>query len=53
MSTFHAVADEELIEIPSPFQEPRVAYKELEPRKVDNLTLIDGKTFSATARSMA
>lgn len=48
MSTLSAISNEELIEIPSPFQEPRIAYKELEPRKVDNLTLIDGKTFSAT-----
>jgi glycogen debranching enzyme len=48
MSTPSAINNEELIEIPSPFQEPRIAYKELEPRKVDNLTLIDGKTFSAT-----
>lgn len=48
MSTLPAITDEQLIEIPSPFQEPRIAYKELEPRKVDNLTLIDGKTFSAT-----
>src|SRR5215475_15071682 len=51
MSTFPAITDEELVAIPSPFQEPRVAYKELEPRKVDNLTLIDGKTFSATTVS--
>jgi len=49
MSAFPIVADDELIEIPSPFEEPRLAYKELEPRKVDNLTLIDGKTFSATS----
>jgi glycogen debranching enzyme len=27
--------------------EPRLAFQTLEPRKVDNLTLIDGKTFSA------
>src|SRR5580700_692391 len=51
MSTFPTISDEELVAIPSPFQEPRVAYKELEPRKVDNLTLIDGKTFSATSVS--
>ncbi len=48
MSTYPTITKEQLIEIPSPFQEPRVAYKELQPRKVDNLTLIDGKTFSAT-----
>ena len=51
MSPFTTINDEELIAIPSPFEEPRVAYKELEPRKVDNLTLIDGKTFSATSVS--
>ena len=49
MSTFATITEEELVAIPSPFQEPRVAYNELEPRKVDNLTLIDGKTFSATS----
>src|SRR5271165_3282594 len=48
MSTYLTIPYEELVAIPSPFQEPRVAYKELEPRKGDNLTLIDGKTFSAT-----
>ena len=51
MSTFASISNDELIPIPSPFEEPRVAYKELEPRKVDNLTLIDGKTFSATSVS--
>src|ERR1700761_4867646 len=48
MSTFLTIPDEQLVEIPSPFLEPRLAFQELEPRKVDNLTLIDGKTFSAT-----
>lgn len=48
MSTYLTIPDEQLVEIPSPFLEPRVAYQQLEPRKVDNLTLIDGKTFSAT-----
>jgi glycogen debranching enzyme len=43
-----AISEDQLIEIPSPFLEPRVAFQALEPRKVDNLTLIDGKTFSAT-----
>lgn len=51
MNRFSTVSDDELVAIPSPFEEPRVAYKELEPRKVDNLTLIDGKTFSATSVS--
>jgi glycogen debranching enzyme len=48
MSTNRTIPDEQLVEIASPFLEPRVAYKALEPRKLDNLTLIDGKTFSAT-----
>src|SRR5579863_5824862 len=47
MSPF-TIPYEELIEIPSPHLEPRLAFHTLEPRKVDNLTLIDGKTFSAT-----
>src|SRR5689334_12668418 len=48
MSPFLSISDEKLVEIPSPHVEPRLAFQELEPRKVDNLTLIDGKTFSAT-----
>jgi glycogen debranching enzyme len=48
MSTYLTIPYGELIEIPSPHLEPRLAYQALEPRKVDNLTLIDGKTFSAT-----
>ena len=47
MSLF-TIPYEELIEIPSPYLEPRLAFHSLEARKVDNLTLIDGKTFSAT-----
>jgi glycogen debranching enzyme len=47
MSTYLEIP-EELVEIPSPHLEPRIAFQTLEPRKVDNLTLIDGKTFSAT-----
>ena len=38
----------ELVEIPSPYVEPRIAFQTLEPRKVNNLTLIDGKTFLST-----
>lgn len=38
----------ELVEIPPPYPEPRLAYQHAEPRKVNNLTLIDGKTFLAT-----
>src|SRR6516165_7540865 len=48
MSRHLGIADSTLVEIPSPQVEPRLAFQELEPRKVDNLTLIDGKTFSAT-----
>ncbi|MCI0353379.1 MAG: hypothetical protein L0Z53_28505 [Acidobacteriales bacterium] len=39
----------ELVEIPSPHVEPRVAFQTFEPRKVNNLTLIDGKTFLSTS----
>jgi glycogen debranching enzyme len=39
---------QELVEIPSPYPEPRIAYQNAEPRKVNNLTLIDGKTFLST-----
>ncbi len=48
MSKNLTIPHQELIEIPPPHVEPRLAYPTLEPRKVDNLTLIDGKTFSAT-----
>jgi glycogen debranching enzyme len=33
----------------SPHVEPRLAHQTIEPRKVNNLTLIDGKTFLATS----
>src|SRR5947209_7490584 len=39
---------EQLVEIPSPHVEPRIAFQTVEPRKVNNLTLIDGKTFLST-----
>src|ERR1700760_3941027 len=42
------VQDKELVAIPSPHLEPRIAFQSLEPRKVNNLTLIDGKTFLST-----
>jgi glycogen debranching enzyme len=42
------VPHHELTEIPPPYPEPRVAYRHAEPRKVNNLTLIDGKTFLST-----
>ncbi len=42
------VQEKELVAIPSPHLEPRIAFQSLEPRKVNNLTLIDGKTFLST-----
>ena len=47
MST-QRIATNELVEIPSPYVEPRIAFRSQMPRKVDNLTLIDGKTFLST-----
>src|SRR5690242_13803755 len=37
-----------LKELPSARVEPRLVFQQLEPRKVNNLTLIDGKTFLST-----
>ena len=48
MSTKLIVAHSELIEIAAPYPEPRLVYQNAEPRKVNNLTLIDGKTFLST-----
>src|SRR5215472_5133826 len=48
MSAILTVPQHELIEIPPPHPEPRLAYQYAEPRKVNNLTLIDGKTFLST-----
>jgi len=42
---------ETLIPIPSPYSEARSEFQVMGPRKVDNLTLIDGKTFLATRTS--
>jgi glycogen debranching enzyme len=39
---------EQLVPIESPYVEPRLAHQGHEPRKVNNLTLIEGKTFLAT-----
>ncbi len=39
---------EHLEEIASPHVEPRLVYQSFEPRKLNNLTLIDGKTFIST-----
>lgn len=43
-----AVHQHTLNEIASPHEEPRIAFQQFEPRKVNNLTLIDGKTFLST-----
>jgi len=48
MSSLLSIPESELVEIPCPHVEPRIAYRNLEPRKVNNLTLIDGKTFLST-----
>ena len=40
---------ERLIPMESPYVEPRLAHQTQEPRKVNNLSLIDGKTFMATS----
>ena len=48
MSILLGIPEDELVEVPCPHVEPRIAYQNLEPRKVNNLTLIDGKTFLCT-----
>jgi glycogen debranching enzyme len=48
MSTRTFTLEDKLVEIPSPYVEPRIAFETLEPRKSNNLTLIDGKTFLST-----
>lgn len=48
MSTKLLVPEEELVAIECPHQEPRIAFQSLEPRRVQDLTLIDGKTFLST-----
>jgi len=48
MSARLALSHQELVEIPSPYPEPRLAYQNSELRNVNNLTLIDGKTFLST-----
>ncbi len=51
MSTAVKIPFEKLEPIESPYVEPRLAFQVYEPRKVNNLTLIDGKTFSSTTVS--
>src|SRR5215813_4433384 len=48
MSAKLLVAHSELVEMTAPYPEPRLVYQNAEPRKVNNLTLIDGKTFLST-----
>src|SRR5215467_2675889 len=48
MSAKLTIPQQDLVEIPAPYPEPRIAYQNAEPRKVNNLTLIDGKTFLST-----
>jgi glycogen debranching enzyme len=43
-----SVSPTQMVAIPSPYQEPRLAFQSQVSRKVDNLTLIDGKTFLST-----
>src|SRR3954447_20751265 len=42
---------EGLVPVPNQHAEPRIAYQSFEPRKVNNLTLVDGKTFLSTTVS--
>jgi glycogen debranching enzyme len=51
MSARLIIPSQELVEIPAPYPEPRIVYQHAEPRKVNNLTLIDGKTFLSTTLS--
>ena len=48
MITKPAVPEHDLVPIPSPYPESRSEFQVMGPRKVDNLTLIDGKTFLST-----
>ncbi|HEY6308526.1 MAG TPA: amylo-alpha-1,6-glucosidase [Candidatus Angelobacter sp.] len=51
MSAKLTVTPGELVEIAPPYPEPRIAFQHTEPRKANNLTLIDGKTFLSTTLS--
>src|SRR5438045_7781846 len=48
MSTATRIPLDELEEVASPYPEPQLGFLAHEPRKVNNLTLIDGKTFLST-----
>jgi hypothetical protein len=41
MSAKLMIAHSDLVEIAPPYPEPRLVYQNAEPRKVNNLTLID------------
>ncbi|PSH03746.1 MAG: amylo-alpha-1,6-glucosidase [Acidobacteria bacterium] len=49
MSASEIPHSELLVPTESPHKEPRLTHQVQEPRKVNNLTLIDGKTFLATS----
>src|ERR1700761_5302940 len=51
MSALIQIPPEALEEIGSPYPEPQLGFLVHEPRKVNNLTLIDGKTFLSTTVS--
>jgi glycogen debranching enzyme len=48
MSTLINISENELVPIAPPFPESETGFQLMGPRKIDNLTLIDGKTFMAT-----
>jgi len=51
VSTLAHIPAEELQEVGCPYPEPQLGFLVHEPRKVNNLTLIDGKTFLSTTVS--
>jgi len=51
MSSAIRISPEALEEIACPYPEPELGFLAYEPRKVNNLTLIDGKTFLSTTVS--
>src|SRR5947209_15823347 len=51
MSTLVRIPADELEEVGCPYPEPHLGFLVHEPRKANNLTLIDGKTFLSTSVS--
>ena len=51
MSALVEIPLNELVEVGSPYPDPQLGFLVHEPRKVNNLTLIDGKTFLSTTVS--